>query len=121
MAELWQAVFSKHFVASLFGPWSVLRLDLAPSLCDFIECRLAFFMTKSPDTGVVDSYFRLETFGVVSAAERPAGLFAVRSPVPNFVGGASFTAFNMDAHDAAFVVFEVAMCCSIKLTRSAFL
>jgi hypothetical protein len=24
MAELWQEVFLEHFVASLFGPWSVL-------------------------------------------------------------------------------------------------
>jgi hypothetical protein len=46
-------------------------------LCDISECGLAFFVTKAPDTGVVDSYFRLEPFCVVSAAERPAGLFAV--------------------------------------------
>jgi hypothetical protein len=90
-------------------------------LCDFSECRLAFFVTKSPNTGVVDTNFRLEPFCVVSAAKRPAGLFAVRPSVSNFVGGASLAAFNVNAHDAAFVVFDVDMCCSIKLTRSAFL
>jgi hypothetical protein len=46
-------------------------------LCDISECGLAFFVTKAPDTGVVDTNFRLEPFGVMSAAERPAGLFAV--------------------------------------------